>query len=72
MGARKSIQNPITGKMVASELAHPDAVKMAAKVIVINVLKFCYERLTFYMTVWENLRTQSSFENSFTVKLFWF
>jgi len=40
--------------------------------IFINVLKFVYHRLAVLMTQWENPRTQSNFEKSFTLKLFWF
>lgn len=40
--------------------------------VVINVLKLVYKRLALVMTEWENPRTRSLYEKSFTVKMFWF
>ena len=39
---------------------------------VINILKLVYNRLAVMMTDWENPRTRSLYEKSFTVKMFWF
>jgi len=40
--------------------------------VFINILSFGYYRLAIIMTEWENPRTQSDYEDSFTLKLFWF
>lgn len=40
--------------------------------IVINILKLIYRKLALIMTDWENPRTRSSYEKSFTLKMFWF
>ena len=40
--------------------------------VVINVLKLIYKRLAVKMTDWENPRTRSQYEKSFTLKMFWF
>ena len=40
--------------------------------IVINILKLVYRKLALIMTEWENPRTRSSYEKSFTLKMFWF
>ncbi|XP_066923434.1 anoctamin-7-like [Clytia hemisphaerica] len=40
--------------------------------IVINVLKLVYRKLALIMTEWENPRTRTSYEKSFTLKMFWF
>ncbi|XP_065066302.1 anoctamin-4-like isoform X2 [Rhopilema esculentum] len=40
--------------------------------LVINILKFVYQRVAVMLTDWENPRTQTDYEDSFTVKMFWF
>jgi len=40
--------------------------------IVINFLKFFYQRIALWLTKWENPRTNTDYEDSFTVKMFWF
>lgn len=40
--------------------------------IVINILKLIYRKLALVMTDWENPRTRTSYEKSFTLKMFWF
>eukprot|EP00794_Sanderia_malayensis_P008843 gene8843-9791_t len=40
--------------------------------LVINILKFVYQRVATMLTNWENPRTQTDYEDSFTVKMFWF
>ena len=40
--------------------------------LVINILKVIYNRLAIVMTNWENPRTNSAYERSFTLKMFWF
>lgn len=40
--------------------------------LVINILKFVYQRVAIMLTEWENPRTQTDYEDSFTVKMFWF
>jgi len=40
--------------------------------LVINILKVVYNRLAKMMTEWENPRTRTSYEKSFTMKMFWF
>ncbi|XP_065672900.1 anoctamin-3 isoform X2 [Hydra vulgaris] len=40
--------------------------------IIINVLRILYKRIAKKLTEWENPRTKSDFEKSFTFKMFWF
>lgn len=40
--------------------------------LAINILKFVYQRVAILLTDWENPRTQTDYEDSFTVKMFWF
>ena len=40
--------------------------------IAINLLKFVYQRIALWLTQWENPRTNTDYEDSFTVKMFWF
>ena len=40
--------------------------------VVINLLKFIYQRVAVKLTNWENPRTETDYEDSFTVKMFWF
>ena len=40
--------------------------------IIINILKLVYNKIAIMMTEWENPRTRSDYEKSFTVKMFWF
>ena len=40
--------------------------------IAINLLKFIYQRIALWLTQWENPRTNTDYEDSFTVKMFWF
>ena len=40
--------------------------------IAINLLEYLYTRLAVKLTDWENPRTLLAYENSFTVKMFWF
>ncbi|XP_057310840.1 anoctamin-4-like isoform X2 [Hydractinia symbiolongicarpus] len=40
--------------------------------VAINLLKFIYQRIAVKITDWENPRTKTDYEDSFTVKMFWF
>ncbi|XP_066922567.1 anoctamin-4-like [Clytia hemisphaerica] len=40
--------------------------------IFINILKYVYYYIAVKLTDWENPRTKSGYEKSFTIKLFWF
>ena len=53
-------------KMVVS------AVAACVNLVAINVLKFIYQRIAVMITNWENPRTRTDYEDSFTVKMFWF
>ena len=53
-------------KMVVSALA------ACVNLVAINLLKFIYQRIAVMITNWENPRTRTDYEDSFTVKMFWF
>jgi len=53
-------------KMVVS------AVAACVNLIAINILKFIYQKIAIIITDWENPRTRTDYEDSFTVKMFWF
>ena len=40
--------------------------------LAINIFKFVYQRVAIILTEWENPRTQTDYEDSFTIKMFWF
>ena len=40
--------------------------------VAINLLRYLYKYIAEKLTEWENPRTKSDFEKSFTVKMFWF
>ncbi|XP_066910588.1 anoctamin-4-like isoform X4 [Clytia hemisphaerica] len=47
-------------------------VAACVNLIAINLLKFIYQRIAVMITNWENPRTRTDYEDSFTVKMFWF
>nr|XP_047139556.1 anoctamin-7 [Hydra vulgaris] len=59
-------------------LAHSNSKLLVAcsasviSLIIINILRNLYKWLAKKLTDWENPRTKSDFEKSFTVKMFWF
>ena len=67
----KFVRNKSLGSSSSSKL-FVTVTAATLNLIFINVLKFGYHKLAFLMTEWENPRTQSTFEDSFTLKLFWF
>jgi anoctamin-4 len=61
------------------KMFRPDRVRMIVAftaslitLVAINLLKFVYKRLALFITDWENPRTQTEYERSFTIKLFCF
>ncbi|XP_065660186.1 anoctamin-4 isoform X3 [Hydra vulgaris] len=53
-------------KMVVSACA------ACVNLVAINLLKFVYQRIAVKLTNWENPRTATDYEDSFTIKMFWF
>ena len=56
----------IRSKMIVSTVA------ACINLIAINFLKIIYKKVAIMLTDWENPRTKTDYEDSFTVKMFWF